>query len=242
MLRIVIMYAMLVRKFLLTANLSGLTEEDFMKNVKGKVKAQADNPTIVAGLTPPVDEVNHKVADLDTLFAKRTSLLSQLRQNTKDIKNGMTEVNDIIIEQWMPQTLVAISGNEGLAKLLGFGTKGTKAAPSDPVSTNNSHLVIINIDVSVHLQHTIEVVNNITKNSKKPFDADHIDIYMLVGGDAAPVDIKKMQYLGVATRGKIKNKFLPEQLGQSVWYIAVYVNKKTMQACTLSSAQKAPIL
>ena len=242
MLKIVIMYAMLVRKFILTANLSGLSEDDFMKNVKGKLKAQVDNPTIVTGLSPTSTVVDGKVTAMDALFEERTSLLAELRQNTKDIRSGMTELNDIMVDQWMPQILKAISGNEGKARLLGYGVKGTNEAPSDPVTVNNSHLVIVNVDISVHLQHTIEVINNVTKNTKLPIDADHIDVYMLIGGETAPVDIKKMQYLGVAKRGKIKNTFLPDQLGLSVWYIAVYVSKKTMQACELSSAQKAPIL
>jgi len=94
------------------------------------------------------------------------------------------------------------------------------------------------------------MVNSMSGHNKLPTGAKQIDIYEYISGQNMPPgmnteppdDLTKWQYLGIAKHGKFINHFTADQLGQTVWYIAVYIDNKTLKPAELAGKVKATII
>ena len=233
---------MLNYKLIVTALLDNLTEDDFRDRVKALIQAEVDNPTIIPGLSPTAAAETTKVVALDALYLKRDSLIQQQKTNTGQIYALVKEITDDITSKWVPQVQTAVAGDENLVKLLGFGIKGEDNQQSEPeVSVSNSKPDITFVDINHYLQIALTIRNNVTGKIGLPFDAKRLDIYMSFLYEQ-PLTLSKMQYVGSATRGKFTVHFPPEQLHQTVWFIAVYVPKTAGATGELSGAVKSTVV
>jgi len=234
----------LVKKLILTANLKGLSELKFKRKARVMAQSQIDEPTFVPGLNPPGTVVIGKIDDLEALYDTRGLLQAQMKANTGKIKDSEDEIRDIITDLWMPQTQKAIGRDEGKAKRLGYGIKGVDDGHSDQHTwtTDNSFPIIISIDKNVQMQHTLYIHNNRSGEIVLPDDASRIDVYEWIGDDEPPYDLLKLSFLGVAKGGKFINHFEADQFEKHVWYVVVYVSKKTGKPCGHLDAQKATII
>ncbi|HEX7413086.1 MAG TPA: hypothetical protein VF411_03490 [Bacteroidia bacterium] len=229
----------LVKEMVLTANLADLTETNFVKKTTGMVQAEIDNPLLVPGLNPAPPIVQGKINSLTGYFTMRDTLKNQQKANTKLIGDTIAAITNDITNSWRPQAQTALTGTpngEANAGLLGFGTKGVDTGHGGLPTARaaNSYPLIREIDVNVHLQHTLHTVNSATGHNKLPADAKHIEVYEQIGG-AMPTSIKGMLHAGICKHGKFINHFdaidpstNKTNLGLTVWYILVYVDKKTL--------------
>jgi hypothetical protein len=235
----------LEKELVLTVNFGGLTETDFVKKANGMVKAEVDNPTLVPGLNPATSIVQGKINNLVTYYTTRDTLRNQQKANTKLIWDTHDSIVNIITNQWRPEAQTALTGTasaEANAKLLGFGTKGIDTGSSTLLVERaaTSHPVIREIDENVHLQQTLHTINSASGRNKLPADAKHIEIYEQIGG-VVPTSIKTMAHVGICKHGKFINHFDIADLGKIVYYIALYVDKKTLQILEQSPVVSAII-
>ncbi|MEI6853822.1 MAG: hypothetical protein WCL06_13330 [Bacteroidota bacterium] len=231
----------LEKKVILTANLKGLSEAKFQQKTRSMARAELDEPSFVPNLTPSASDVIQIIDDLETLYEVRGTLQREMKVNTTRIRKKEEEIRNIITDQWMPQAQTAIGRDIVKAKRLGFGIKGQDKHGQSEASVNNSIPFIIRIE-SASLRHTLHIINNHHSGIILPEDADRIDVYEWVGDEEPPYDLKKLSYLGVAKSGKFVNHFEPEQREKHVWYIVVYVNKKTGKPCEHGDPMKAMII
>ncbi|MGD0710242.1 MAG: hypothetical protein ABR968_03600 [Bacteroidales bacterium] len=219
----------LVKKAVVASNLEGKTETDFVKAVEDIVQAALNNPTLVPALNPTSATVQTKATNLNTLLITRDTLRAQQKQNTELIIKAEDELKDIINRQWAPYVQIQIGGDVSKAKLLNYGVKGVDDGHTAKVITLavDSHPLLKRIDLNIHLQQTLHFVNSNSGKNKLPADAKQIDIYEQVGG-TVPTSIKTMTHVGIAKRGKFINHFDTTELGKVIYYIAVYIDKKTL--------------
>ncbi|MCX6706215.1 MAG: hypothetical protein NTV24_03900 [Candidatus Woesebacteria bacterium] len=213
-------------KIEVTANLEGLTKPQFVVITGGIAQAAIDNPTVApTTLDPTPAALKAEVQIMAALMVAAQNLVQQLRNNTELINKSLKIINDFIVSGWVPEIQKKVTNPEDI-KLLGFGIKGVFDGHSGSgVSITNSKPDISNVEYR-HLEHILTFRNNITGHIGLPYDGLRIDIYEYIG-TTEPTDIKKMTYIGSASRGKFTNHFTEDQLGQKVWYIAVYVGKKS---------------
>ncbi|MHB8262063.1 MAG: hypothetical protein ACYDEC_17525, partial [Bacteroidia bacterium] len=197
------------KKFILTADFHGLTLEEKLKKETDMAKAQADNPTLVPGLDPPVLSVDALIAAImdphTGLIHQRSVLEGQVHALTVDINKKETAIKDIIVSQWMPETQTALTATPALAAtaeenavLLLFGVKGVVTGHSGVVMARAaaSHPLIKYIDVNIHLQQTLHTVNSLSGHNKLPDDAKDIEVYEQLGG-TKPTSIIGMTHVGI---------------------------------------------
>lgn len=230
----------LSKKLIVTVNFDGLSEPKLGQKMTDMATAAQNNPTIVPGLTPTPASVLAKILARQTLLTQRDTLRASQKQNTEQIHQAETDLKNIFTDQWATQVQLAIGTDASKAKLLLFGVKGEDSGHSDVVVAKaaNSHPMISRIDSNVHLQQTLHTNNSISGNNKLPDDAKQIDIYEQIGG-TAPADIKLMTHVGIAKRGKFINHFEAADLGKTVFYIAAYIDKKTLKPLELSPVASA---
>ena len=229
-------------KTIVTVLFKGLTFAEFLVKVKSMAQALVTYTGLFPTLNPTPANFQTEVNTLDTLETKEKNLVQQLKANTEAKNKQKKKVNDIAVNyasQIQNTTGVTVEN----IKKVGFGVKGVddQQAP-DEVKVANSKPTIEEIDQNRKLEHTLTIHNDITGKIGLPNDAKHADVYEFFGGAQPPVDIKKMTYLGAATRGKYTNHFLPDQVGQLVWYIVVYVPKKKGGVPEISNAVSATVL
>ncbi len=130
-----------------------------------------------------------------------------------------------------------------MVKLLGFSVKGDNSANIAMLMgrAEDSHPIINNIDTNTHQQHTLAIINSVTGSHKLPADAKHTNVYMQVGGLTPPTDTKKMEYAGIAQKGKFVTNFESTDIGKTVYYVAVYIDKITLKALEYSPIMTAMI-
>jgi hypothetical protein len=249
----------LTKKFILTADLHGKTQDDTLSKETDMVKAQIANPTLVSGLNPTATTVQGQITaitDPNTgLIHQRAVLEAQTQALTLQINKGETAIKDIIVSQWMPQTQTALTGTtnaESNAALLLFGVKGqaTGHATTTVASTARtaaSAPVIVKIDTGVAGQHTLHIHNNITGKRSHPADVLRVDIYGQTGG-TAPTNLAALianggGWLGTAKGGKYVNPFVvtAANQGKVEYYIAVYIEKATKKPAAQSNEDSAII-
>jgi hypothetical protein len=232
----------LKKKLVVTSLQYGLSESDLITDSNEKTKAMAEYPAIVTTPDPTPAVMLTKIDNVQTNVLKRDLLLQEVKDVTVQINTGLDEIKSIFVDKWAKQIQDAVGEDTGKVKLLKFGIKGIDDGHATPaITVFNSHPVIHSINNSTHLQHLLDIVNSETKKTPLPFGAKHLDVYAFIG-DEEPTDIKKMQYLGVAKKGKYTNHLDAAQIGESVWYIAVYIDKKALEPQQLSAALKSTIV
>jgi hypothetical protein len=232
----------LVKKVIVTSNLKGKTETDLLKAVNDRIQAALNNTSIVPALNPTPAQMQTKTQNYATLLVTRDTLRAQQKQNTALILQAEADILNNINSQWVPYIQQQIAGDISKAKLLGFGVKGIDNGQADELveKAAETHPIISRTDVNVHLQHALYITNSRSGKNKLPADAKHIEIYEQIGG-TAPTSIKTMVHAGIAKKGKFINHFDDADLGKTVYYIAVYIDKKTLQPLEQSPVVSAMI-
>ncbi len=235
----------LVKELILVSGLKGLSIGNFIARVLGLAKAATDHPLIAPDLDPVPANIKIKANAITVTIGERTALQTEVKAKTASISAAKSELTNLINNSWAPQAQLAIAGDIELAKELAWFIKGvdTGEAPVKAIVGNatNSYPSIQKIESSTHLQHTVFTRNSANGKAGVPKDAKSIEIYMQVGGLTPPVDTKGMTHLGSATRGNLVNNFDAADLGKTVYYIAVYFDKKTKKALTLCPVMSAVI-
>ena len=230
------------KKFILTALLKNISDALFRRRSRSIVLAQVNNP--IAGLSPTPAEGLSLINELDDAYSLRDTLNRQQLQNTEAIKILKKQVNDMIVDDWMPDVQKYCNGDVALAKLYNFGIKGEYDAESEStVSVKNSYPTIVNTISNLHLQVTIELQNNLSKEINLPADAKGIDVYEFVGENLPEGNYKKiMHYLGRAKKGKYTAYFDSDAAGKWVWLLAAYVPKNEAKVNGLCSTVKVMVI
>jgi hypothetical protein len=225
-----------IKKLIITTNFDNLSQDDFLDKVKAMIKAEIDNPTIVADLDPAPAAVTTKVEKIESLVLENSVLKQKQKDNTGKIKDLEKDVKNDLTSKWANQVQNTPGMDKNKAALLGFGSKGLDDGHAEPeVNISNSNPTITIVNASRHLEHTLFIRNNVTGKIAMPYDAKDTDVYMFIGKDE-PVDFRKSAtYLGVAKRGKYTNTFSEDQVGQVVWYYVVYKPRKSGTASLLAS-------
>jgi hypothetical protein len=233
----------LIKKLILVLNFRNLSFLLILQKMNAILKAHVAYPTYVPGLNPTTADMDTMLIDAQKLLDKRADLEEQMKANTKQIAQTQTKLTDIFVSKWATQTQAAIGMDEGKAMQLGYGIKGQ--TPVNPPSPDCVPL-IGKIDINVHGQHTLFCLNFLTGKAALPAGILRIDIYGQTGG-TTPVDLTALianggGYLGQATKGKFVNTFGNDKIGQTEFYIAVYVDKVTKKPFSQSKVVSALIL
>jgi hypothetical protein len=218
----------LYKKLILVMNLYGLSFVEKLEKMFGIQKAHTDHPTYVPGLDPTPADVATKIDDAKKLLAEETDLKEKLKANTQKQLDAETELTNIFVSRWIPQTQTADDMTIARAKELGYGIKGEKEVK--PPSAESFPL-IAEVVTTAHGQHTIFCHDNLTKKIKLPDGILRIDIYGQTGG-TRPENLEKLianggGWLGQVTRGKYEHKYGANGIGSVEYYIAVYIDKAT---------------
>lgn len=232
----------LIKKFILTALLKSISEALFRTRTRNIVQAQIAHP--VTGLNPAPADGKTLIDDLDEAYDKREDLNDQQLQNTEEINRMKKELNDMIVDDWMPTVQKFCDGDAGVAKSYGFGVKGEYDAEAPkPVTVKTSYPAIVNTISNLHLQVTLELENNVSKEVVIPPDAKGIDVYVFIGEVLPEGDYKKtMHYSGRATRGKYTVHFDSEDAGKWAWVLTAYVPKDKADANALCSKVQVMVI
>ncbi len=232
----------LIKKLIVTVNLDGLTETERIKKMTDMAIAAQNNPTVVPGLSPTPAQVITRIQAETSLMVQRDTMRASQKQLTAQIYQADFDLKNIFTDQWAPLVQQTIGNDVSKAKLLGFGIKGMDDGSVDEevALASNSHPIISHIDVNVHLQQTLHIKNSQSGSIKLPSDAKQIYIYEQIGGEA-PTDIKQMVHAGIVNRGRFINHFDVADLGKTVYYIAVYIDRKTLKPLEQSPIEKAII-
>ncbi|MHB8260603.1 MAG: hypothetical protein ACYDCN_05505 [Bacteroidia bacterium] len=241
----------LSKKVILTANFRNQTEGAKLRKIGDIAGANTDNPTIVPALDPPAATVSSKVVAVQDLITERDVMKATLQGLTQRVHDEIDELKDIITRQWMPQSEIAIDGDTSKAILLGWGIKGISvghSAVSAPgvSSTKDGHSapIILRIERDVPEKHTLHIRNDVTGSVVKPKNILRVDVYAQIGG-TKPTELATLLangggFLGTATRGKFVSNF-PNGKGKEIFYIAVYIDKKTLKPAMESKVADAMV-
>jgi len=224
-----------------TANLTGLTDADFSSKTGGYGQAVTENILLLPTITPAGTVVTTKVGLLNTMFLDRDDIIKLLKAKTAEIAAAKAELNNIVVVQWVPQIQEACGGDPEKIKLIGFGIKGIDDGKAAVVvgMASGSHPIINYVDTKVHLQHTVSIINSLTGGRAVAKGASRTEVYMQIGGTVPPNDISKMSHVGAAKKGFRKVNFDISNLGNTVYYIAVYIDKKTGDPLEMSPVYSA---
>jgi len=233
----------LIKKLIVTSNLQGLSAGRFLQRTKGISNAMAANILLVTNILPLPATVITKIEALEMLHEDGVQMQIAQKENTQLIESKTNEILDIITSQWAPQVQTAADGDIAKVKLLGFSVKGDNSSNIAMLTgrAEESHPIINNIDTNTHQQHTLGIINSITGTRKLPADAKHTNVYMQVGGLTPPADYKKMEYVGIAQKGKFVTDFDNADIGKTVYYVAVYIDKISLKALEYSPIMTAMI-
>jgi len=235
----------LKKELIVISNLKGLKMGDFTKKVKGYCTAHTDNPTIVTNLSPTTTVVEAKIESIIEIEAERTEIFKSYMQKTNLMNSIKRDVTNDINNGWCNQVQNAVAGDTSKVILLGYGIKGiiNGASPANALigRAMESYPSISKIVSTISCQHKIFTRNSATGKVKLPSDAKSIEIYMQIGGLTPPTEIKNMSHLGSCTRGNLINKFDTADIGKIVYYIAVYMDKKTKKPIGFSHVASAMV-
>lgn len=239
--------ALIQKKVILTANMGGLTEVEKSNKEMQMATSHQTNIALVPGLNPAPTSVISMINAQNALFTERDNLREQMKQITAQIHANDVTITNIFVEQWPSQVKIAIGNDPVKAKLLGWGIKnfdsghiptGTALAKEIVLASRPE---IIRIDINVHVQQSIHIVNNISGKRRLPKGILRIDIYGQTGG-TMPTDYSLMgRPLGQSSRGKFVHTFTLADVGKIQYYIAVYVDRKTKKPVAQSPVASAMI-
>ena len=208
-------------------------------------KAATNHPLIAPDLVPLPADIKLKADAITVTIGERAALQAQVKAKTASISAAKSELTNLINNNWAPQAQIAIKGDLELAKELDWFIKGiyTGGAPVKSIvgSIDESYPGITKIITSNHLEHKVFTRNSANGKTGVPKDAKSIEIYMQIGGTTLSTDILKMSHLGSASNGNLKVNFSAEDLGKTVYYIAVYIDMKTKKAKILSPVVSAVV-
>ena len=231
------------KKINLVPNFHGKSQDQKLDESQTIAQKQSDTGYVTT-LVPTADEMLHKIADVRTQKAKRLVLITETKTVTQQINTDINTITDTITHAWAAATEAVIGRNVDQAIELGYDIKGIVGGKiaKTKVLISESKLVIKEVENSGHLMHSIFIINSKTNSFILPDDADHVDIYEVVGSETAPISLKGATYLGVVKHGQFINCFPPEMINQVIWYIVVYVPKKKGTPVELSLAVKGVVL
>jgi hypothetical protein len=230
----------LIKKLILVLRLGRMTQSTRIKKMTDVKNAHKGNPALVPNLDPAVDEVETKLGNLNLMIEQRSSLEEQLKSKTLEIAETETDLVNTFVSKWTNQTQNAPGMDADKAVLLGYSIKGqTPVEPPSPESVP----VIGKINLNVKGEHTLYCHNNETLKVALPAGILRIDIYGQTGG-TQPANLTALMasgggYLGQASRGKFVNKYSNDKLGQTEYYIAVYVDKVSKKPFSQSNVASA---
>jgi len=232
----------LIKKLVVTSNLHKLSKGNFSTRSKSIANAFIANPTYVTNLNPLPETVLTEIQNYDDLAVNGKSLSDAVKENSKIMIAQRGVILDIINDNWVTQVQMAVKGDVAKVLKLGLGVKGVDngTVPALVGKVVDSHPIISQTDTNVHQQHTLHIINSETGSKKQPVDAISTYIYQLIG-TTAPTSISQMSYKGIVNKGKYINKFDSLDLGKVVYYIAIYVNKKTLELMEPSPVSSAII-
>jgi hypothetical protein len=218
----------LIKKLILFLSLRSLSDNDFVVKVKNMIKLAIDNALVIPDLTPTPAAVKTKVDKISDYIVDRQNLIDQQKTLTEKIQNLISEVNDNLVDEWMPYVQTTIAGNTELAKTLGYGIKGQTEIDPLPLTCVP---VVTGIDVNVTGHHILTVICGMDKRTALPKGILRIDVYGQTGGER-PDDLVHLikaggGYLGQVTKGKFDYELPIDKKGSYEYYILVYVSKKT---------------
>jgi len=233
----------LVKDLILVSGLTKLNLAAFVKRVLGLADAAIANPLIAPDLDPTPLEITAKANAITKAEEVKTAMKLAVIAQTKTIDNLKSELKNLINNNWAHQAQTACAGDAEKATDLGWFIKGivTGKAPVVVGMAADSHPIITGIDNRVHLVQTVKIINSASGLFGVPKDADRLDVYQQIGGLTPPNDIKKMVNVGSATRGKFSCNFDIADLDAPVYYIAVYIDKKTKQPLEISPVMSAVV-
>jgi len=232
----------LVKKMIIVLLFYGLALEEKLQKMFNIATAHAANATLVTGLTPTPATILTKIAATRTLINNRDALLEQAKSITQEIIDNVDDLTNTYVSEWA--TLTQNSGiTEANAILLGYSIKGKKEVVPFPAG---SAPLVSTIDITVHNQHTIRIVNNLSGKSGLPPEVLRMDVYGQTGGER-PADLAALianggGYLGTAGRGKYVHKYTVAKAGDVEYYIIVYVDKVTKKPFAYSIVASAPLV
>jgi hypothetical protein len=213
---------------IVVAGLSELTDSEFVDNVDLKADGVIANPGVVPNIDPDGTDVKTSVTEMKKEMTERDLLLNQAQQKTSNIQSMRKEITKTMTGKWANQIQNAPGIDQGKVELLNFKVKGTtERQPPEP----DNLPVIINIDINVKGQHTLNIISGKSKKKGLPYGIDRVDIYGQTGGNM-PANLAELitnggTYLGEAVKGKFINVFTNQKSGVPQFYIAVYILKKT---------------
>ncbi|HEX7412482.1 MAG TPA: hypothetical protein VF411_00450 [Bacteroidia bacterium] len=245
------------KKVVLTADFYGLTQEEKLKKETDMTLAQKNNPLLVPGLNPTAVVIQNRIIALTDPNTGLVHELEMVRANEKtlvgQIADEVKAIESIIVSEWMSQTQSAIAGDVNKAATLKFGVKGVSGGGAQTSSvmemakTATSAPVIVKIDTDVHDEHILHIHNNITNKRGHGKDILRVDMYAQNGG-TLPINFAALianggQLLGTAERGVYINTIIATTAnsGTTVYYIAVYISKKTKKPVAYSVVASAKI-
>jgi len=234
------LFALLHKKLILVAGLTGLTVEKFLENVEAKADAAIAFPALAPDYDHDAATIKTKVGAVRTSIALHKTKEDELKTLTKKNEDDLTFLNDVVLGDWMPKTQTAIANDPTKATQMSYTFRGEHDHVAPDVSVWNSH---VNLDIAItgSLLHTITAVNNVSKSWHLPEDADCLYLYECY--DPANVfDLKKMIFLGVMKKSKFVNHFTADDKGKTVYYVAVYKPKKGDLQPELSVAESKPVV
>jgi len=232
----------LIKKLVVTSNLHKLSKGNFSSKSKSIANAFIANPTYVTNIDPLPETVLTEIQKYDDLGVNGKTLSNALKENSKNMIAQKGVILDIVNDNWIIQVQMAVKGDVAKVLKLGLGVKGVDngTVPALVGKVVDSHPIISQTDTNVHQQHTLHIINSETGSKKQPVDAISTYIYQLIG-TTAPTSISQMSYKGIVNKGKYINKFDSLDLGKVVYYIAIYVNKKTLELMEPSPVSSAII-
>ena len=233
----------LVREMILVSGLTGLILGDYIKRVLGLADAAIANPSIAPLLDPTPIAIKARADAITAKVEERTAMEDALKAHTISINLEKSELTNLINNSWAPQAQKACDGDAEKAGKLAWYIKGVitgKAAVV--VGMAKASFPIINyVTNKLHLEHEVSIINNLTGKVAVPKDALRTEVYQQIGGIEPPTDIKFMSHLGSAISGKYINNFDIADLNKTVYYIVVYIGRKTNKAMIQSPVFSAVI-
>jgi len=231
-----------MKKLILALNFRTRTSKEKIEKVGTISAAHAANAGYVPNLNPATTVVDDKLDVIKGLYASRDLKIAEVQGISEDILAKEAEVTNIVQDKWLGQTQNAIAGDMQKAKTLGYDIKGEQAQRDKESATYiaTSKPLIAEITFG-SLTHNIEIINSESKDYILPIDASTLELYEYIG-ETCPTSIKKMTYLGPVKKGKYTSIFEEDDLGKTVWYIAVYRGKDPKKLSQLSVKMSATII
>lgn len=233
----------LVKKLVLVLAIYSLPLLGKIQKLLSIITNYKNNPGIVPGLNPDAATIEGKIIAWQTKVTNRDNYIDLAKQMTAEIHEDEAEIIAIFEDSVLPQTTVAINGNEALAKQLGLDIKrsGSELTPI----LKGTQPIVSGVDFSMHSKHIISIIDKITKKKKLPRGILQTDIYAQIGG-SQPADLEQLlanggKYLGQADKGYFEQNFQSADTGKIVYYIAVFISAETKKIYSQSKVAAAMI-